>query len=86
LPAVRFTIAFERHAIDVLHEADILGATRLLRISWDEAWNVMERAVARGQRSKEERVIARIGVDEKAVAKRHCYVTLVCDLDRSTVE
>jgi transposase len=82
----RFTTAFERHAIDVLREADVLGAARLLRISWDEAWKVMERAVIRGQRAKRRRVIRHLGVDEKAVAKRHQYVTMVCDLDRSTVE
>jgi transposase len=82
----RFTIAFEQHSIDVLLEADVLGAARLLHLSWDEAWNVMERAVARGLRAKKRRTIAHLGVDEKAVAKRHRYVTLVCDLDRSTVE
>jgi transposase len=86
LPGSRFTIAFEHHAIDVLLEADVLGSTRLLRISWDEAWNLMERAVERGLRAKKRRVIAHLGVDEKAVAKRHRYVTLVCDLDRATVE
>ena len=62
------------------------GGARLLHISWDEAWNIMERAVARGLRAKKRRVIAHLGVDEKSVAKRHRYVTLVCDLDRSTVE
>jgi transposase len=86
LPGSRFTIAFERHAIDVLLETDVLGGTRLLGISWDEAWNIMEQAVARGLRAKKRRVIARLGVDEKAVAKGHRYVTLVCDLDRATVE
>jgi transposase len=86
LPGARFTTAFERHAIDVLLEADVTGSTRLLRISWDEAWNIMERAVERGLRAKGRRVIAHLGVDEKAVAKRHRYVTLVCDLDRGTVE
>lgn len=86
LPGSRFTIAFERHAIDVLLETDVLGGARLLRISWDEAWNIMERAVERGLLAKKRRVIAHLGVDEKAVAKRHCYVTLVCDLDRATVE
>jgi transposase len=86
LPGCRFTIAFERHAIDVLLEADVLGGARLLHISWDEAWNFMERAVERGLRAKKRRVIAHLGVDEKAVAKRHRYVTLVCDLDRSSVE
>ena len=34
----RFTLLFERLAIDVLKECDIRGATRILRISWDEAW------------------------------------------------
>ena len=41
----RFTSLFERLAIDVLKETDIRGATRILRISWDEAWHILERAV-----------------------------------------
>jgi transposase len=86
LPAARFSLAFERHAIDTLLEADVLGASRLLRISWDEAWGIMERAVERGLKAKKRRIIARIGVDEKAVATRHRYITLVSDLDRGTVE
>jgi transposase len=86
LPGARYTRAFERHAIDVLLETDVLGGSRLLHLSWHEAWHLMERAVARGQQAKKRRVIRRLGVDEKAVAKRHQYVTLVCDLDRATVE
>jgi len=86
LPAARFSLAFEKHAIDTLLEADVLGAARLLRISWDEAWGFMDRAVERGLKAKKRRVIPRLGVDEKAVAKRHQYVTLVSDLDRGTVE
>jgi transposase len=85
-PGARFSLAFERHAIDVLRETDVLGAARLLRVSWHEAWGLMERAVARGQKAKRARPIARLGVDEKAVAKGHQYLTLVCDLDRGTVE
>lgn len=86
LPHSQFTTAFERWAIDVLRETDVLGATRLLRISWDQAWGFMERAVLRGQRVKKKRVIAHLGVDEKAIAKGHSYFTLVSDLDRGTVE
>ena len=37
----RFTLLFERLAIDVLKECDIRGATRILRISWDEAWHLL---------------------------------------------
>lgn len=86
LPGSRFTLPFERHAINTLLETDVLGGERLLKLSWDEAWHLMERAVERGQARKKRRVIPRIGVDEKAVARRHQYVTMVCDLDRSTVE
>jgi transposase len=85
-PGSRLTIPFERHAIDVLLETDVDGGARLLRLTWHEAWNLVERAVARGQRAKGRRIVAHLGVDEKAVAKRHRYVTLVNDLDRGTVE
>lgn len=85
-PHSRFTMLFERLAIDVLKECDISGATRILRISWDEAWHLMERAVRRGQAAKPHRVPELIGVDEKAAAKGHTYLTLVSDLDRGCVE
>jgi transposase len=86
LPRSQFTCAFEHWAIDVLREADVQGATRLLRISWDEAWHLMERAVERGQRRKQRRIITHLGVDEKAIAKGHTYFTVVCDINRGTVE
>jgi transposase len=86
LAGSRFTLGFETHAINTLLEADVLGAARLLRLSWHEAWGVMERAVVRGLKAKRRRVIPHLGVDEKAIAKGHRYMTLVCDLDRGTVE
>jgi transposase len=85
-PWARFTTLFERLAIDVLRETDVLGATRILRISWDEAWHILERAVARGQLAKEKTIVTHLGVDEKAAAKGHQYVTVVCDLNQGTVE
>jgi transposase len=77
---------FERLVIDVLHETDVLGAARILRMTWDEVWHVMERAVGRGLKRKRRRRMPYIGVDEKAAAKGHKYLTLVCDLKRATVE
>src|SRR5881397_734973 len=85
-PRARFTALFERFAIDVLLEASVLAATRILRISWDEAWYLIERAVRRGQLAKAPRIHARIGVDEKAFAKRQRYATIVCDVEGGTVE
>src|SRR3989441_2840991 len=62
-PRARFTTLFERLAIDVLRETDVKGATRILGISWDEAWGIKRRAVARGRARQQPHVPARIGVD-----------------------
>jgi len=86
LPSSRFTIPFEQFALEVLRETDVQGAARLLRISWDQTWAVMERAVARGHRRKRRRVLRFLGVDEKSVGAGQDYLTLVTDLTRSTVE
>ena len=85
-PRSRFTLLFERLAIDVLSQCDVTGATKILRISWDEGWGIMERAVKRGRHRKAPKVVRQIGIDEKAAAKGHKYLTLVCDLDEGTVE
>lgn len=85
-PKSRFTVLFERLAIDVLQQCDVTGATRILRISWDEAWNIMERAVARGKLRKKARTVTRIGIDEKSVGKGHDFITIVNDSDGGTVE
>jgi transposase len=87
LPHGRFTAMFEALIIDVLHETGtVTGAVNLLGITWDEGWGVMDRAVKRGQKRKEATVIEHMGVDEKAFRKGHSYVTVVCDIDKSTVE
>jgi transposase len=85
-PRSRFTLLFERLAIDVLGPCTVTGATKILRLSWDEASGIMERAVTRRRQRKAPKVVLRIGVNEKAVAKGHHYLTLVCDLERGTVE
>lgn len=83
----RFTLLMERLIIDVLREcATVTGTCRLLRISWDEAWNVMDRAVRRGQGRKKAKPARYLGVDEKAFRKGHDYMTMVCDLLGGTVE
>lgn len=84
-PKSRFTLMFERFAIDVLLETDVLGATRLLRISWDQAHHIMERAVERGLARRAHVGLKHLGVDEKAIAKRHRYATLLNDLERGVV-
>lgn len=81
----QFTALFERLAIDLLRECSVEGAAAILRISWDEAWGIKQRAVRRGLARRARRVVAHLGVDEKAFAKRHRYFTLVADLDAGCV-
>ena len=86
-PRSRFTLLMERLVIDlILQCSTVTGACAIAGISWDEGWGIMQRAVGRGQARKTARRIPYIGVDEKAFRKGHRYHTLVCDLDRSTVE
>ena len=83
----RFTMLMERLIIDLIQQCStVTGACRIARVTWDEAWGVMRRAVARGQARKVATPIPYIGVDEKAFRKGHRYHTIVCDLERSTVE
>lgn len=92
----RFTEMFEVLAIDMLRAANVKQAAAILRITWDEAWHLMERAVLRGRAAKAKAAQAnagagggmpkRIGIDEKAISKGHHYMTLVCDHEAATVE
>ena len=81
----RFTLLFERFTIDALLEMSAKGACRLLRLTWDEAAGIMERAVARGLKRRDLAGLRRIGIDEKAVRKGHHYITIVYNLDTSKV-
>lgn len=48
--------------------------------------HMMERAVLRGRAAKVDALPRKIGIDEKAIAKGHRYMTLVCDLEAATAE
>jgi transposase len=84
-PRSRFTLLFERFAIDVLLECDVKAAADILRISWDEAHTIMRHAVERGLARRESKTPRLMGVDEKAISKGHHYATLVNDLENGTV-
>jgi transposase len=82
----RFTLLFERFAIDVLLATQtVKGAQGILQTSWDAMWHILCKAVARGMARKTEKPIPRIGIDEKAFRKGQDYLTLIYDLDTSTV-
>ena len=82
----RFTLMFERLAIDILKQCTIKGAAKILRISWDQAWHIMDLCVKRGLLRKENKSISYLGVDEKSVKKGHDYFTIVYNFDAGTVD
>lgn len=83
----RFTLLFERFAIQVLLATQtVKGAMSILGTKWDQTWSIIERAVARGQARKQALPLPRLGLDEKAFLKGQNYITLLYDLDHSTVE
>jgi transposase len=81
----RFTALFEGLAIWWLKEASQQGVAALLALSWDEIHGILERAVRRGLARRSAEPIPHLGVDEKSFRKRHRYLTIVNDLNRSRV-
>jgi transposase len=84
-PKSRFTLLFERLAIDWLGAASQKAVAKHLKLSWDEIHGIMERAVQRGLARRESDPLTYIGVDEKAFRKGQDYLTIVNDLDRGRV-
>ncbi|KKW36625.1 MAG: Transposase, partial [Candidatus Uhrbacteria bacterium GW2011_GWC2_53_7] len=79
----RFTLLFERFAIDVLHAAaSVTQAKKILKLSWDQFHLIQTRAVARGLERRECEPIAHVGVDEKSFLKGHHYASLATDIDK----
>lgn len=76
-PYCRSTKAFERCGIDTLKATATKPGSSLLRITWDEADGIKQRAVARGLMRKEHRAPQTVCFDEKAVGRGHDYVTIV---------
>lgn len=83
----RFTLLFERFAIDVLlATTNVTRAMGVLRISWDQVQLIEERAVARGMaRRKTNDDLKHVGIDEKSFLKGHRYAALAVDLDHPRV-
>ena len=73
----RFTMFFERFAVQVLEACSAARAAELLDISWDEADGIKQRAVRRGLARRQINGLEYVCVDEKAVGHGQDYVTVV---------
>jgi transposase len=81
----RFTAELERHVCRWLNTTPISEVAGMFGLSWDQVANIQERAVRRGIAKRQKASVKKIGVDETSFQKRHEYVTVVLDKDRSTV-
>ena len=85
-PQGRFTLLFERFAVEVLlASASISQACELLGISWDTAQEIMRRAVERGLERRRLEELKHLGMDEKSFKRGQSYITLLTDLEESRV-
>ena len=73
----RFTLFFERLAIEVLLACPAAKAAELLDVTWDQIDGIKQRAVARGMATRSLEGVEYLCVDEKAVGHGHDYVTVV---------
>lgn len=85
-PDSRFAIMFVMFAIEVLLMTQVVkGAQIIRRQVKDSTWRIIERAVARGRYRMEPSGRPRIGIDEKVFPKGRTYVSILYNLDNSTV-
>lgn len=82
----RFTLAFEAFAIKVLQASgSVKSACELLKISWEGAHGIMERAVERGIERREFEELETVGMDEKSFLRGQSYATILYDLKNARV-
>jgi len=81
-PGSGFTAMFEALAISWLKVASTNAVSDRMKITWDEAWGIMERAVRRGIERRPAEAIQELAIDETSFQKHHEYVTVL--VNRST--
>ena len=85
-PGSRFTLLFERFALDVILACrSLTQACDLLGLDWDAVQRIMDRAVNRGLKRRELEGLRHVGIDEKSFRSGQSYISLLTDLDKSRV-
>ena len=78
-------VRYETRSIRMLQNIDAYNFTWIMKLSWNKAWNIIERAVKRGREWKSDHQSV-IGIDEKSYRKGQKYVRLVYDMNSNGVD
>lgn len=86
-PHKSYTKAFARFVLDLHAYLTIEAIARLLRVGWDLIKEIVKADLGRRYADplRHSPRLRRIAIDEIAVRKGHCYLTIVLDLDRGAV-
>ena len=85
-PGSRFTLLFERFALDVILACrSLTQVCDLLGLDWDAVQRIMDRAVKRGLKRRELEGLAHVGIDEKSFRSGQSYISLLTDLEERRV-
>lgn len=85
-PKSRFTLLFEKFAIDVLCSArSIKQAQKILGLSWDQIQLILKLSVERGLSRRKLNDLTYVGLDEKSFGKGHDYISVLTDLEKARV-
>ena len=81
-PQGRFTLLFERFAVEVLlASASVSQACGWLGIGWDTAQEIMRRALERGLDRRQLKGRKHLGMDERSFKHGQSYITRLTDLE-----
>lgn len=78
----RFTLLFEQVAIMLVREMPVLAAARIIGITDQRLWRIIEHYVTKAVESIDLTRVKAIGLDETAAKRGQTYVTVFIDLDR----
>jgi len=80
-PGSRFTLLFERAAVEALLACHtVRQAEELMKLDWDSCQRIMERAVARGLSRRSLDKLRYVGLDEKSFLRGQRYISILTDL------
>lgn len=82
----RVTAQMESFVLRVLAAcSSIQKVGELMRLDWHCVNEIMSRGVERGMSRRAEEPMPHLGIDEKSIAKKHSYVSVLTDIDGSRV-